>query len=308
MDRLDAMKVFVAALDEGSLASAGRRLGRSPAAVSRSIAFLEHHVGAELLHRTTRALKLSEVGVRYAEACRRVLAELDEADSLVAGQVAAPRGTLAITAPIITGEEILQPILDEYLDAFPAVAVKLFLWDRNVNLIDEGLDLAVRVGNLPDSSFIAFKLGEVRRVIAASPRYLASQPKIEEPADLAKHQVVTQAVMGVDSWTFPPAEGSTVPRTVQFNPRLLVNNVRSALTAALHGHGVTRLFSYHVAEAVRDKKLEIVLSHAEAPPIPIHLVTPQGRAAVPKVRSFIDFALPRLRDYFARQARIFEGK
>jgi DNA-binding transcriptional LysR family regulator len=187
MDRIDAMKVFVSAVDEGSLAGAGRRLGRSPAAVSRAIAFLEQHVGAELLHRTTRSLKLSEAGERYAAACRRVLAELEEADIVAGGERSAPRGTLTLTAPVITGEDVLRPVLDAFMSEYPTVSARLYLLDRPVNLIDEGIDVALRIAHLADSSFVAIRLGEVRRVIAASPAYLARHPVIDEPADLAKH-------------------------------------------------------------------------------------------------------------------------
>ncbi len=150
MDRIDAMKVFVAALDEGSLAGAGRKLGRSPAAVSRAVAFLEAHVGAELLHRTTRSIKLSEAGERYAAACRRVLTELEEADILAGGERAAPRGTLSLTAPSISGELVLGPVLDAFLDAYPTVSARLLLLDRAVNLIDEGFDAALRIGELAE--------------------------------------------------------------------------------------------------------------------------------------------------------------
>src|ERR1700730_935009 len=162
MDRIDAMRVFVAALDEGSLAGAGRKLGRSPAAVGRAMAFLESHVGVQLLHRTTRSSKLSEAGERYAAACRRVLTDLEEADTLAAGERSDPRGTLTLTAPVVSGEEVLRPILDDFLDAYPAVSAKLYLLDRPVNLIDEGIDAALRIAHLPDSSMV----GEVRRVIA----------------------------------------------------------------------------------------------------------------------------------------------
>src|SRR6195952_583057 len=164
MDRIDAMKVFIAALDVGSLAGAGRKLGRSPAAVSRAIAFLEAHVGTELLHRTTRSIALSEAGERYAAACRRVLAELEEADTIVGGEKSAPRGTLTLTAPVTSGEIVLRPILDAFLDAYPTVSARLLLLDRPVNLIDEGIDIALRIAHLPDSSMVATKIGEVRRV------------------------------------------------------------------------------------------------------------------------------------------------
>jgi DNA-binding transcriptional LysR family regulator len=302
MDRIDAMKVFVSAVDEGSLAAAGRRLGRSPAAVSRAIAFLEAHVGAELLHRTTRSLKLSEAGERYASACRRVLIDLEEADILAAGERSAPRGTLTITAPIITGEDLLRPILDAFMDQYPMVSVRLYLIDRTVNLIDEGIDVALRIAHLADSNFVSIRLGEVRRVIAASPRYLAQHPVIREPADLAKHRIISMTHFGMDSWSFPPLEGSSIPRTVQFTPRLVVNTVRAAVASAAEGHGVTRLFSYHIAEEIAEGRLQILLSKDEYPALPVQLLAPEGRFAVPKVRAFVDFAAPRLKKYFTRLA------
>src|ERR1700719_3246768 len=166
------MKVFVAALSEGSLAGAGRKLGKSPAAVSRAIAFLEAHVGAELLHRTTRSLKLSEAGERYAAACRRVLVDLEEADIAAAGERSAPRGTLTLTAPVITRDDVLRPVLDAFMNEHPTVSVKLYLLDRPVNLIDEGIDLALRIAHLADSSFVAIRVGEVRRIVVAAPSYL----------------------------------------------------------------------------------------------------------------------------------------
>ena len=301
MDRIEAMKVFVAALDEGSLAGAGRRLGRSAAAVSRAIAFLENQVGAELLHRTTRSIKLSEVGERYASACRRVLVDVEEAEMAAAGERTAPRGTLTVTAPPISGEEILRPIIDAYLDAFPAVSVNLVLLDRNANLVDEGIDIALRVAELPDSSMVAVRVGgDVKRVVAASPRYLAQHPRIAETADLAKHRIITTTHFGHDTWVFPPAADGAIPRAVHFKPRLVVNSVRAALAAAVAGHGVTRLYTYHVAERVQDGSLTLLLRDAEPPAMPVHLITPQGRMSVPKVRAFLDFAVPRLRAEFAR--------
>ena len=301
MDRIEAMTVFIAALDEGSLAGAGRRLGKSPAAVSRAIAFLENHVGTELLHRTTRTLKLSEAGERYAAACRRVLADLQEADLSAAGEKSAPRGTLTITAPPISGEEILRPVIDAYIDAFPAVAVNLVLLDRHANLVEEGFDAALRVGELPDSALVSVKVGDgVKRVVVASPRYLANNPEIREPADLAKHRIVSLVSHGMESWVFPPAKAGSVPRSVHFKPRFTVNSVRAALASAVEGHGLTRLYTYHVAERVRDGSLTIVLRDCEPAAMPVHLLVPQGRLAVPKVRSFVDFAAPRLRAAFAR--------
>jgi DNA-binding transcriptional LysR family regulator len=303
MDRIDAMKVFIATLDEGSLAGAGRLLKRSPAAVSRAIAFLEAHVGVELLHRTTRSIRLSEAGERYAVACRRILTELEEAEVQAIGERSAPRGVLTISAPPISGEDVLRPILDEFLDAYPLVSARLLLLDRPVNLVEEGIDIALHVAQLPDSSLIATRVGgDIRRVVVASPDYLASHAPIREPADLARHQIIAFTNLGLNSWTFAPNKGASVPRTVQFVPRLTVNTVRAALASAIEGWGVTRLYSYHVAHAVAAGKLQVLLADAEYPPIPAHLLTPSGRISVPKVKAFIDFAGPRLRSQFTRLA------
>ena len=303
MDRIEAMKVFIATLDEGSLAGAGRLLKRSPAAVSRSIAFLEAHVGVELLHRTTRTIRLSEAGERYAAACRRILTELEEAELVALGEKSAPRGVLTISAPPVSGEDILQPIVDEFLEAYRQVSVRLLLLDRSVNLVEEGVDIVLRVGQLPDSSLIATRVGgDVRRVIVASPSYLADRPPIAEPADLGGHDIIAFTNFGLDSWSFTPAPGSSVPRTVQFTPRLTVNTVRAALASAIQGRGLTRLYSYHVADAVSRGELQVVLADAEYPALPVHLLAPRNRASVPKVRAFLDFAAPRLRKEFSRLA------
>jgi DNA-binding transcriptional LysR family regulator len=299
MDRLDAMKVFIAALDAGSLAGASRTTGRSAAAVSRAVAFLEAHVGVPLLHRTTRSIKLSEAGERYALACRKILADMDEADRQAAGERSVPRGTLMITSTVFTGVEILRPIVDAFMDEYPTVTVRMHMLERPVNLIDEGMDLALRITHLADSSLVAHHIGEVRRVVVASPRYLATHPRIAEPADLAKHRIITLAHSGLDSWSFPPLDGTSVPRSVSFTPRLVINSVQASVASAVEGHGVTRLLSYHVAREVDQGLLDIVLADAEPAPLPVNLVSPYGRLSVPKVRAFVDFALPRLRAHFA---------
>ena len=290
MDRIDAMKIFIAALDEGSLAGAGRRLGRSPAAVSRAIAFLEAHVGAELLHRTTRSLRLSEVGEGYAAACRRVLADLEEADLAAAGEAAAPRGLLTLTAPVPSGEAALRPVLDAFLDDYPAVSARLHLLDRPVNLIEEGIDVALRIAHLPDSTLIALKLGEVRRVVVAAPAYLAA------------HRIIALAGSGEEAWSFPATPGAGTSRAISITPRLMVNSVRAAVASAVAGHGVARVFSYHVADEIRAGRLTLLLAGFTPPPLPVHLITPDGRLPVPKVRAFIDFAVPRLKSWFADRA------
>jgi DNA-binding transcriptional LysR family regulator len=306
MDRIDAMRIFVAALDSGSLAGAGRRLGHSPAAVSRAIAFLEAHVGTQLLHRTTRSIRLSEAGERYAAACRRVLTDLEEADMLAASERAAPRGLLTVGAPLLSGTWILRPILDDFLDAYPEVRAKLFLLDRPVSLVDEGVDVALRIAHLPDSSLVAIRIGAVRRVVCAAPSYLAGRAPIREPADLAGHVIVASATYGQDAWTFAPATPDGAPRHIAFTPRLAVNTVEATVDSAVAGHGVTTAFSYQVAEHVRDGRLTVLLAHAEPPPRPVHLITPEGRLSVPKVRAFVDFAAPRLKAAFARVASFME--
>lgn len=307
MDRLDAMKVFVATLDEGSLTGAGRKTGRSVAAVSRAIAFLEDRVGVPLLHRTTRSIKLSEAGERYAFACRKLLLELEEIERSAAGERSIPRGTLTISATVYAGTEILRPIVDAFMDEYPTVTVRVYLLDRAVNLIDEGMDLALRVTHLPDSTLVANRIGEVRRVVVAAPRYLTSHPRIATPADLSKHQIIAMDHMGTNSWVFPPEEGSSVPRTVSLTPRLVINSVRSVIASAVEGHGVTRLLAYHVAREIKQGELQIVLPDAEPEPLPVHFVSPFGRLSVPKVRAFVDFALPRLRSKFASLAKDVEN-
>ena len=301
------MKVFVAALTEGSLAGAGRKLGKSPAAVSRAIAFLEARVGAELLHRTTRSIKLSEAGERYVVACRRILTDLEEADMAAAGERSAPRGMLTITAPVAAGEKILRPVLDAFMDKFPAVSVRLDMLDRPANLIEEGIDVALRIAHLADSTLVAMRVGEVRRVVAASPRYLARHKRITQPGDLADHQIIAMTHFGIDSWSFPPTAGSTIPRTVQFAPRFVVNSIRAAVASAVQGRGVVRMFSYHLSDLVAEGTLKIILSDDEHAPLPAHLVSPHGRLSVPKVRAFVDFALPRLREAFGEHALACSG-
>ncbi|HTC09531.1 MAG TPA: LysR family transcriptional regulator [Acetobacteraceae bacterium] len=302
MDRIDAIKVFVTALDEGSLAGASRKLGRSPAAVSRAVAFLENQAGVPLLHRTTRSSKLSEVGERYAAVCRRLLTELNAFEILAANERSHPGGTLSISAPVMSGEQVLRPILDDFLDAFPTVSAKLLLSDRQMNLIDEGLDAALRIAHLPDSSMVAVRVGEVQQVIVAAPCYLASHPRIEALCDLSKQRIITYSQADLNAWSFPPAAGSSTPRTVSFAPRCVVNTQRAAIASAVEGRGVTRLYSYQVAEHVRDGQLQIVLRSHEHAPVPVHLIMPEGRLSMPKVRAFVDFAVPRLRAQFARLA------
>lgn len=297
------MRVFVMALDEGSLAGAARRLRRSAASVTRAIAFLEDHVGTPLLHRTTRSIRLSEAGERYLAACRRILSDLEEADLLAAGEAAAPRGLLTVTGPLVSGARILRPIVDAYLAAYPAVTARLLTLDRKLNLVEEGIDVALRIGHLPDSSLVAVKVGDVRQVICASPAYIKAHPPIRRPRDLSAHSCIAMTVFGEESWGFG-AKGRSAEELVPITPRLIVNTVEAAVGSAVDGCGLTRAFSYQVAEEVRAGKLRIVLPDEELPVMPAHVITPQGRLSVPKVRAFVDFAVPRLKAEFARQSKL----
>ncbi|MER2195723.1 LysR family transcriptional regulator [Methylobacterium brachiatum] len=301
MDRLEAMRVFVTALDEGSLACAGRRLSRSPAAMTRAIAALERHVGARLLHRTTRGLQLTEAGEQYAAVCRRVLTDLEEADLALAGNRAAPRGVLTVTAPVMFGTRVLRPVVGEFLRAYPAMQVRYLLLNRVTNLVDEGIDVALRIAPLQESSLIAVRIGEVRRVLCASPRYLADRPPINTLADLARHDCIgIEPTSPTDIWSFPPARGSRIARTVRVKPRLMVNTDDAAVGAAIDGEGIVRIFSYKIQDEVRDGRLAVLLPADEPPPVPIHLVVSPDRLALAKVRAFMDFAAARLRTHLDR--------
>ncbi|CAN7619577.1 LysR family transcriptional regulator [Bosea sp. LjRoot90] len=302
MDRLEAMRVFVSALDEGSLAGAGRRLGRSAPAVTRAINALEGHVGARLLDRSTRMIRLTEAGERYAAACRRVLVDLEEAELQAAGERAAPRGLLTLTAPVVAGTRLLRPLVDAFLDEQPEVQVRMLLLDRVVSLLDEGVDLALRIAHLPDSSLIALRIGSVRQIVCAAPSYLAKHGVPQEPGDLAGHRCIAQIhPLAGELWTFPPISEGGRPRQVRVKPRLMVSSVEAAIASAVDGHGLVRPLCYQVADEVRSGRLKLVLTDCEPELLPVHLVAPEGRLSVAKVRAFADFALPRLKARFAER-------
>jgi DNA-binding transcriptional LysR family regulator len=303
MDRLDAMRAFVVAIGEGSLAAAGRRLGRSPAAMTRAIAALETQIGVPLFERKTRIVRLTEAGARYAAVARRILSELEEINVLAAGAPAKPHGLLTVTAPVVAGAEILRPCLDDYLDAYPQVRAKLLLLDRPANLIEEGIDIALRIAHLPDSALVAMRVGDVRRVVCASPAYLARRPAIREPGDLAVHTIISLAeTRQAENWSFAGRSARAGARNVRLAPRLLVNNIAAAKGSAIAGKGVTRLLSYQVAEEVRDGRLEILLERFEPALLPVHLIAPRERLAASKARAFVDFVLPPLRTAFAARS------
>jgi DNA-binding transcriptional LysR family regulator len=293
MDRFDAMRVFMAVADEGGFAAAARRLSLSPPAVTRAIASLEERLGTRLLHRTTRIVRLTEAGTRFLVDCRRILAEVEEAEASATGAHRDPRGQLAVTAPILFGRRYVSQIVLDFLDRYPQVSVRTMLADRIVDIVDEGFDVAVRIAHLPDSSLSAVRVGSVRRVVCAAPGYLAARGMPRTPADLAHHEaVVFSSAASVDDWVFDTATGT---HGVRPPGRLIVNTAEVAVAAAVAGRGLTRVLSYQIADELRDGRLKIVLADLEPAPLPIHLVHREGRRTTAKVRAFVDFAVARLR-------------
>lgn len=288
MDRLFGMRVFVMVAEAGSLAAAGQKLGLSPPAVTRSLASLEKHLGCRLLHRTTRSLSLTEAGARYLEDCRRILAEVEEAEEWLRGEQSAPQGGVSLTAPVMFGQLYVMPVVRDFLDLYPRVEARVALLDRVVNLLDEGHDMAVRIGHLPDSSLLAARVGEVRRVLCASPDYLERHGAPLTPADLSRHKVI--ATSAAASWRFRSG-------TVRVRPRLVVNSNQATLDAALAGWGITSQLSYQVASAVRAGRLRVLLVEHERDPWPIHVVHHQGRRTSVKVRLLLDELVRRLREH-----------
>lgn len=292
MDRLHAMRVFVKAAEAGGFAEAARQLNMSPPAVTRAIAMLEETIGARLFTPTTRLVKVTETGERYFEDCRRILADIAEAEAAAAGRHANPSGTLTVTASVLFGEQYILPILLDYLDLHPAVQAQAIFVDRVVNLVEEGIDVAVRIGHLPDSSHAAARVGAVRRVICASPDYLARHGIPQVPGDLAKHRIIasTSAWTSLD-WRF----GADGRIAVKIEPRLRTLTNRAAIDAAVAGWGLTRILSYAIGDELIAGRLQTVLTGYEEEPMPIHVVHPEGRRASATVRTFVDLAVQRLR-------------
>ena len=290
MDRLESMRVFVAVAEAEGFAPAARRLAMSPAAVTRAVAALEERIGAQLLRRTTRIVRLTEAGGRFLADCKRILAEIDEAESSAAGSHAEPRGQLAVTAPVMFGRMYVAPVALDFLARHPRVTTRLLFLDRVVDLIDEGLDVAIRIAHLPDSSLRAVQVGSVRRVVCAAPAYLAARGTPRTPADLARHDAIGFSVGALaEPWAF--AYGETVSPPAQ----LVVNSNDVAIAAAIAGRGVARVLSYQIAPELRAGTLEIVLADFEPPRVPISVVYAEARRAAAKVRAFVDFAVERFR-------------
>lgn len=293
MDRFHLMTVFVAVAEAESFAAAARRLRMSPPAVTRAIASLEERLGVRLLTRTTRLVRTTDAGSRYLEDARRILIEADEADEAAAGINATPRGHLAVTAPVLFGKIYVMPVITAYQTTFKETTVSALFVDRVVNLVDEGLDVGIRIGSLPDSSLRAIRVGQVRRVVCASPAYLKKHGTPKIPADLAQHSLIAAtSVSAGQEWTFAKGKEKV---GIRLSPRILVNTNDGALEAARSGFGLTRLISYQVANELAAGTLKAVLTNFEEASLPVHVIHREGRHGSAKVRSFVDLAVERLR-------------
>ncbi len=292
MDRLQWMSAAVAVADTRGFAGAARKLGLSAPAVTRAVAALEQHLGVALFVRTTRQVRLTDAGTRYVEDARRILAELDEADEAAAGINAAPRGALSVTAPVLFGRLYVMPGIVDFLARYPEVSVHALFLDRVVNLVDEGLDVGVRIGELPDSQLHAVRVGQVRRVLCASPAYLQSHGRPTAIADLSDHALIAAtSVSNSVEWKFGEAGNR---HAVRVQPRLSVNTNDAAIAAACSGFGISRLLSYQVAQQVANGELELILDE-EVTALPVHVIYREGRRASAKVRAFVDLMVTRLR-------------
>ncbi len=293
-----ALEVFVEVADQGSLAGAARALLLSPPSVTRIVGQLEEELGVLLLHRTTRAITLTEPGTRFLESARRLLHDYQDAQDAVRGGQLTPKGVLRITAPVLFGQHYVTPILLEFLDRHPDVRVEATFLDRVVNLVEEGFDLAVRIGPLPDSSLTALRVGEVRRVVCGHERYLKRHGAPQTPAELSAHKIVAaRPIASTSHWRF--AGGWSV----KVKPRLSCSSVSAAIAAATAGWGLTRVLSYQIGPELGERQLKTVLDAYEPEALPIHLVHAQGRGASAKVRAFVDMASSRLRDDARLQKR-----
>lgn len=293
MDRLEAMSILLAAVEAGSLSAASRRLGTPLATVSRKVSDLEAHLKVRLLIRSSRQLTLTDAGRSYVAACRRILNDVVEAERAASGEYSAPRGELVITAPIVFGRLHVLPVICEFLNTYPEISVRMVLSDRVVHLLDDHVDGAIRIGELPDSSLVALRLGTIRRIVCASPNYLKSHAPINQPSDLSALDCITFNTLGAaDEWKFQTGKSDEF---ISVRSRLVVNTAEAAIDAAIAGLGVTRVLSYQVAAARKAGLLDVLLEEYEDPPAPVSLVyASQGQLPI-KLRAFLDFAAPRLK-------------
>jgi DNA-binding transcriptional LysR family regulator len=287
-DRFDALDAFVRVADLQGFAPAARALGISPSSVTRMIAALETRLGVRLLQRTTRTVALTDSGARYLERARKILTDLEEADSSVESERAQPTGQLVIAAPLMFGRMHVAPLVCEFLSLYPGVTADLSLSDRMVHIVEEGIDVAVRLGHLSDSSLIARKVGETRRVVVASPTYLKKRGTPRDPRDLKDHTTIRfSGLTSSPVWHFLRNGKS---EQVTLKPRYVTNSADAAIAHALQHGGLTCVLAYQVESAIRDKTLKVVLDDFSLPPLPIQLVYPSSRLLSAKVRAFVDLA------------------
>lgn len=299
MDRIDQMAAFVAVADAGSFVAAARRLGRSPAGLTRAVAAFEDRLGARLFTRTTRVVTLTDVGRRHLESCRAVLRDLAAIEASAAAERQEVLGPLVVTAPVVFGRLHVLPVVADFLRRHPSVDVRMVLADEVVSLVDAGVDVGVRIAHLHDSTLRAVRVGSVRRSLYASPAYLAAHGEPSTPADLTRHSCLAFAGPGEGPgrWTFGRGAGR---RATTIAPRLVVNLAEPAIDAAVAGLGITRVLSYMVDHLVRAGALRVVLPSFEPPPIPVHVVHPAGRHLPLRTRLFVDLAVTALRRQFAQ--------
>ena len=286
MDRIDAMQAFLTVAELNGFAPAARRLKLSPSAVTRLVAALEEHLGVRLLQRTTRSVALTDAGRRYLERTRRILADLEEAELAAASERLQPVGRLVVSAPVGFGRLHVGPVMSAYLNRYPEASGELRLEDRLVNLVEDGIDCAVRIGHLGDTSLVARQVGRMRRVVVGAPAYFKAHGEPRSPDALARHRTI-QLGPAAD-WRFLK-DGREL--RVALSPRLVSNNADVALQYAEAAGGVTRVLAYQAAAAVRDRRLKIVLASYEQPPLPIHIVFPSSRLLSAKVRAFVDLVI-----------------
>jgi DNA-binding transcriptional LysR family regulator len=294
MDRLEAMSILATAVEAGSLSAAARRLGTPLATVSRKVSELERHLKTRLLNRSSRKLTLTDAGRSYVAACKRILEDVSEAERTAAGEYTAPRGDLVVTAPIVFGRLHVLPIATEFLLSYPEIDMRMVLTDRTARLLEEHVDLGIRIGNLPDSSLVATRLGTIRRVLCASPGYFAKHGTPRHPDDLRAHHCISfEGLTSSDAWTFTVGKAES---SVAIRSRLVVNTAEAAIDAAIAGVGITLVLSYQIVNAVRAGALVVALEKFEPAPWPVHFVYTGARLLPLKLRAFLDFAAPRLRD------------
>ncbi|MBE7369572.1 LysR family transcriptional regulator [Ramlibacter pallidus] len=288
MDKFKAMQIFVRIADAGSLTGAARELGSSLPAVVRSLAAYEAQLGARLFHRTTRRITLTEEGRQHLERCRQLLAGLDEAEAALRAETSAPTGHLQITAPVLFGQMHVAPVVTRFVQRHPGLRCTTLLLDRVVNLLEEGLDLGIRIGNLEDSSLVAQNLGHIRRVVVGTPAYLRRHGTPRHPRELARHNCVR--IVGASRTTWGNFQEGGRVFQVAVTGNLEFNHVWPTVQACAEGAGLGMFFSYQVEQLVRERKLRVVLEDFELPPRPISIVYPHARLLPARTRAFIDFA------------------